>query len=181
MLERWDRLSPNEPCLTSHQKVFLHSSHRLDQELLPVWEPPSTSLFPCPLLPLAPGMTELPLAPPFHSQLFCGVHRCMGCPKLGTWCLGLPLVHHPPSWGPWLHTARHSPRAAWKACGSPPSSAHPEHRNSDGTRALSHSPLPPTPTAPQSSSYSGQNGLSSTRFVRSPISKTKLEYTGTLS
>jgi hypothetical protein len=147
--------------------------------LQPMWEP-SSAFSPCPLLTSALGLRAVP-GSLFCSQLFWGFHWCMGYPKLGTWCLGLPLVHHPQSWGPWLHTARHSPRAAWKACGSPPSSAHPEHRNSDGTRALSHSPLPPTPTAPQSSSYSGQNGLSSTRFVRSPISKTKLEYTGTLS
>ena len=35
MLERWDRLSPNELCLTSHQKTFLCSSQD------PLHSPPS--------------------------------------------------------------------------------------------------------------------------------------------
>ena len=41
MLERWDRLSPNEQRLSFCRKAILHSSHRPDQGLLPAWEPPS--------------------------------------------------------------------------------------------------------------------------------------------
>ena len=58
VIEQWDRLSPNEPCLTSHQKAFLGSNHRPDQGLLPVWEPPSA--------PSLPAISSLwPLGPHF--------------------------------------------------------------------------------------------------------------------
>jgi hypothetical protein len=46
---------------------------------------------PCHLCPSALGMTQLPL---ICSQLFCGsVQWWLGCPRLRTCCLGLPLVH----------------------------------------------------------------------------------------
>jgi hypothetical protein len=105
-------------------------------------------------VPSPPALTSLqpqgsvpPLGPLFYSQIFWVVHRCrcVGCPKQGTWCLGLALVHHPQSWGQWLNTARHPPRAMWKICGSPSTSVHPEHQNSGGTWVLSLlSPVPMT-------------------------------------
>ena len=106
-------------------------------------------LSPCPLLPSAPGLTEQLLGSPFCSQLFCSVQRCLGYPRLKTWYLGLPLVHHPPSWDPWLPTARHLPEDKWKSCSSPSVSAHPEHQIAGRTWVFPHFLLFPTPTAPQ--------------------------------
>ena len=50
----------------------------------------------CPLLPSAPGMSELPpwLAP-ICSQLFQSVQRCLGYLRLITCYLGLPYIHPP--------------------------------------------------------------------------------------
>jgi hypothetical protein len=115
-------LSPNE--LTSFQKAFVRSSHELVQGLALVWEPPSITLSPCPLLPSSPGLTELSRGPPFCSQLLCSIQRCLGCLRLWTWYLGLSLVHHPPSWGQWLHIAKHPPGVVWKACNNPSMSVH---------------------------------------------------------
>lgn len=114
MLEQWDRLSGNELLLTSCSKGFLHSSHRMDKGLLPLWEPHSASLSPCPLLPPILGLAEPPPGTPFCSQLFCSVQWCLGCLRLRTCYLGLLFVHHLPSWGLWLPTARHPPGAARK-------------------------------------------------------------------
>ena len=150
MLEQWDRLSPNEPS-NLLSEAFLCSSHGPDQGLSPLWEPHSASLSPCPLLPSALGLTEPPLGSPFCSQQFLGVQRCLGCPRLRTWCLGLPIVHHTPSWGQGLHIARQPPGATWKACSNPSASAGPEHQNSGGTRVFSHSLFPPMLPAPQES------------------------------
>jgi hypothetical protein len=66
--------------------------------------------------------------PPF--VLSSSMVSSVGCRRLGTWCLGLSLVHYPLSWDQWLHTASQPPGAMEKACGSPPVSACPEHRNS---------------------------------------------------
>lgn len=54
MVEQWDRLS----CAPVANKG-----------LLPAWEP-SCILSPCPILPLAPGLTGQFLGAPFCSQLF---------------------------------------------------------------------------------------------------------------
>jgi hypothetical protein len=94
---------------------------------------------PCPLLPSALGLMSSPWGP--HSVLSSSEVSRVGCQRLGTWCLGLPLVHNPPSWGQWLHTARYPPGASWKACGSLPESTSPDHQNSGGRRVLS--PLSP--------------------------------------
>ena len=141
MLEQWDKFSPKEQCLTSCQKAILYSSHRPDQGLLPVWKPSSV---PLPSPPFGPGPSAAWGG--VYSVLSSSLVSSVGCWRLGTWCLGLPLVHHPPSWSQWLRTARHPLGAAWKACGRPPAPTRPEHRNSGGTRVLS--PLSPTPTAP---------------------------------
>ena len=101
MLEQWDRRSPNKPRLASQQKAFLLSSHGPDQGLSPTWEPPSTPSPPAfsSLWPSDDGVAPPPRGPPICSQLFRGVQRCLGCMRLRTCCLGLPLVHPPPSWG----------------------------------------------------------------------------------
>jgi hypothetical protein len=74
-----------------------------------------------------------------HSVLSSSTVSSVGCWKLGTWCLGLHLVHHPLSWDQWLPTARHPPGAAWKACRTPPVSTCPEHQNSGRMRVFSQS------------------------------------------
>jgi hypothetical protein len=71
-----------------------------------------------------------------------------GAPGIGDCPLSTSTV-----WGQWLHTASCPPGAKWKASGSPPMSACPEHRNSGGTGVLSlplfplhlHSPHNPSP------------------------------------
>ena len=87
MLERWDRLSPKEPSLISRKKVILCSSHRPDQGLLPVWE--------------SSRAASPPPSPPFilqglYSVLSSSAVSSVGCWRLRTLYLGLPLVHHPP-------------------------------------------------------------------------------------
>ena len=159
MLEQWDRLSPNEPS-NLLSEAFLCSSHGPDQGLSPLWEPHSASLSPCPLLPSALGLTEPPLGSPFCSQQFLGVQRCLGCPRLRTWCLGLPIVHHTPSWGQGLHIARQPPGATWKACSNPSASAGPEHQNSGGTRVFSHSLFPPCSLPHRRAELDGSQAIS---------------------
>jgi hypothetical protein len=88
VLERWDRLSPNEQRLTSHQKAFLHSSHGT-RDSHPCRNHPA-HLSPCPLLPLAPGLTSGPLGPPF--VLSSSTVSSMGCQRPRTCYLGLLLV-----------------------------------------------------------------------------------------
>ena len=93
MLERWDRLSPNEPHLISHQKAILCSSQRPDQGLSPVWEPSSTPSLPA-LSSLPPWGRVPPQGP--YSVLSSSAVSSVGCQRLRTWYQGLPLVHHPP-------------------------------------------------------------------------------------
>jgi hypothetical protein len=57
--------------------------------------------------PFVPGAQCHPGVP--YSVLSSSAISSVGWWKLGTWCLGLPLVHHPPSWDQWLHTARYPP------------------------------------------------------------------------
>ena len=145
-----------------------------------MWEPPSAPLYPCPLLPSALGLTERSPSPSFCSQLFQGVQRYMRYPRLGTWCLGLPLIHYPPSWGQWLHTARSPSGASWKASSSPLLSACPEHRNSGQTRALFLPAPSPKPTAPQPATATqtgflrGRLGLYGRKFERNNKTKAKM-------
>ena len=90
MLEGWDKLSPNEPRLTSLQKAIL--CHGPDQGL-------SRENHPAPPLPL-PSPPFIPRAkchsPGFYSGLSSSTVSSVGCWRLRTWYLGLPLVHHPP-------------------------------------------------------------------------------------
>jgi hypothetical protein len=98
MFEQWDQISPKEPNLISHQKAFLRSNHGPDQRLSPRWELPST-LSPLPSPLFCPRLTDLPPEPSFCSQLLHCVQWCIRCLRMRIWCLGLPLVHHPPTWG----------------------------------------------------------------------------------
>ena len=98
MLGQWDRLSPNELCLTSNLKAFLQSSHRQTKDSALRENHPAPPI-PCPLLPSAPGLSERPLGLPFCSQLFCSAHWCLGCLRLRTWCLRLPLCPPPTELG----------------------------------------------------------------------------------
>jgi hypothetical protein len=121
----------------------------MDQGLLPTWET-SSALSHCHLLPSVLGLSAVP-GPRFCSRLFHGVHCCMGCPKLETWCLWLPLVHDPPSrvsgfTQPDTHPGPHGKHAADLPC--PPT-------QSTGTLVgLGFSSTPsfplysPTPTVP---------------------------------
>jgi hypothetical protein len=88
VLGRWKRLSSNELLLTSHQKAFLCSSHRLDQRLTPAWEPPSS--------PSPPDLSSFPLwgqVSPWgrYSVLSSSAISSMGCQRLRTWYGGCPL------------------------------------------------------------------------------------------
>ena len=87
-----ERLS--QPRLTSHQKVFLCCIHGLDYGLLPAWEPLSASSLPA-LSSLISGASA-PRGPLFCSQLCDSAVSSLGCWRLRTWYLGLPLVHHLP-------------------------------------------------------------------------------------
>jgi hypothetical protein len=120
MLEWWDTLSPNELHLTSHQKIFLHSSHGWTKDsCLSGNHPAPPLLLPSP--PFGPGADRAAQGPPFCSQLFRGVQLCLGCQRLRTWYLRLPLIHHPLSWDPVAsHSQTHPPGTMWKAWGSLP-------------------------------------------------------------
>ena len=56
--------------------------------------PVPPALSPCPLLPSSPARV-LPRGP--YSVLRSSGISSVGCQRLRTWCLGLPLVHHQPS------------------------------------------------------------------------------------
>jgi hypothetical protein len=135
MLERWDRLSPNEPRLTSCGKAFLGSSHGPDQ-----------GLSPCPFLPSALGLMSRPRSPHlFSAPLWYPV---WDAGRLRTCYLGLRLVHPRASWD---SVASHSQtptqghvESVWQSSVS----TCPEHRNSGRKRVFSHSLYSPTPTAP---------------------------------
>ena len=131
--------------------------------VLPPWTGPRTlacvetiqrPLSPCPLLPSAPGLSAAP-EPPFCSQLFRGIQH--GMLEAGNLVSRTAPCPPPAEWGHWLPAARHPPGAAWKAYGTPPICACPEHGNAGGSRVLSHSPLSPTPTALQNSKKVGSN------------------------
>ena len=140
LLHTWEALQPNCNQIhtvtkikkkTSRQKAILCSSPGPDQGLLLAWEAfsdPSPRL----LLLLAPKPVP-PRGP--HSVLSSSGVSSVGCWRLGTWCLGLPLVH-PPRAG---STARHPPGASWKVCGQSSKSTCPEHGNSGRARVFSHS------------------------------------------
>ena len=93
MLEQWDRISPNEWCLTSHQKAILCCSHGPDQGLSPAWEP-CNILSPPTLSCLHPWGRMPPLGP--YSVLSSFAISSVGCWRLRTWYLGLSLVHQQP-------------------------------------------------------------------------------------
>ena len=99
-------------------------------------------LFPVPL-PLSPGLCASPgLLFCFH--LLCCIQRRIQ--ETENLVPGAAPCTPPAVWGQCPNTARCPPRATWKASGSPPMSACPEHQNSGGTWALSHSPLSQVPT-----------------------------------
>ena len=83
---------------------------------------------------------------PYSVLRFSSYSIQHGMPETDNLVLGASPCPPPAMWGQWLHTARCSPRAVWKASGSPPMSTCPEHRNSGGMRALS---LPALPLHPQ--------------------------------
>ena len=89
--------------------------------------------------------TEQPLGPSFCSQL--GVQRCLGCPRLRTWYLRLPLVHHLPSWGTVASHSQTLTRGQVESMWQSSRSACPEHRNPGRMRVFLPYPLSPTPTA----------------------------------
>jgi hypothetical protein len=97
VLERWDRLSPNEQRLTFCRKAILHSSHRPDQGLL-ACVGTNKRPRPCPFLPSVLGSVLRGWAGGGHSVLSFSAVSNVGCQRLGTWCLGLSLVHHQLSW-----------------------------------------------------------------------------------
>jgi hypothetical protein len=140
-----ERLS--QPRLTSHQKVFLCCIHGLDYGLLPAWEPLSASSLPA-LSSLISGASA-PRGPLFCSQLCDSAVSSLGCWRLRTWYLGLPLVHHQPCGVSGLHSQVNPPGGVLhEKHVQSPASACPEHWNSGRTRALPHSSLSPTSTAP---------------------------------
>jgi hypothetical protein len=159
MLERWNRLSPKEPHLTSCQKAFLCSSHRPDQGLSPLWEPPSA---------LSPVLSFLqPRSWPSHqglpvcSQLLHGI-QC-GMPEAGN--LVPRTVPCPPP-TEMRSMASHSQtrtRVAWKACSSPPTSAICRPRASElwwdtGSLPSSPPPWPPYLPTPRFKEYHWEGG-----------------------
>ena len=81
-----------------------------------------------------------------YSVLSSSVVSRVGCQRLGTWCLELPLVHHLPS-GVSGFTQPDTHPGLVKSEHQSSVSACPEHWNSGGTRVFSHSlfPLHPQP------------------------------------
>lgn len=101
-----------------------------------MWEPHS-----------APPLTALPFpsrAEGHHRApiLFSAPPLDMGCRRLRTWYLGLPLVHHLSYGVSGLTQPNAHLGLCGKCSGSPPASARPEPRNSGGTWTLSPTPLP---------------------------------------
>ena len=82
----------------------------------------------------------LSLSPLSHNPRAEGV-------TLGHLVSGAAPCPPPAMWGQWLHTARCPPRAKWKASGSPPTSACPEHRWNSG-RACAFPPFLSSPGPP---------------------------------
>ena len=117
----------------------------MDQALSPTWKPSS---IPSPALSsLRPQGPVLPQGP--YSVLSSSVVSSVGCLRLGTWYLGLPLVHHLLSGVSGFTQPDTYPGPRGKCGAVLLWSASPEHRNSDGTQVLSHSHLSPTPMALQ--------------------------------
>ena len=142
MLERWDGLSPKELHLTSHQKAILCSSHRPDQGLSPLWEP-SSAASPPTVSSFHPRVQVLPQGP--YSVLSSSAISSVGCQRLRTWYLGLPLVHHPPCGVSGLTQPDAHPGPSGKCPAALPASACPEHWNSGRTWVFSHSLYSPCP------------------------------------
>jgi hypothetical protein len=149
-----ERLSPKEPpagrpsrspATDRTKDSRLHGNH-------------PAPLSPCSLLPSALGLTEPPLGPPFCSQVFCGIQRCLRCPKLRTcylWPLWGPETSDCPlSTSPWTprtgSIASHSQTPTWGHVESVwESSTHPDHWSSGGTWVFSHSLYSPMPGTQQ--------------------------------
>jgi hypothetical protein len=146
VLERWDRLSLNEPCLTSCQEAFLCCSHRprLRTLIFRLRTLDWVGTTQCPLslypLPLSLGPSAA-LGPLFCCQLLCCMQH--GMPETENLVPGTAPCPPPAVWGQWPNTARCPPRAVWKVSSSSLVSIRPEHRNSGRTRALSPTPLFP--------------------------------------
>ena len=153
LLHTWEALQPNCNQIhtvtkikkkTSRQKAILCSSPGPDQGLLLAWEAfsdPSPRL----LLLLAPKPSSTP-GTPFCPKLFRGIQR--GMLEAGNLVPRAALVHHPPSWV----RAFPRPDSHPGPCGKHPAVLLLLPAQSTGTLAgseLSHSPLFPTPTAPQ--------------------------------
>jgi hypothetical protein len=97
-------------CLITHWKAFLRSSHGLDQRLSPeetTQHPSSAALSSL----QSWGWLNCPHRP--HSVLSSSEMSevsSLRCPRLRPWYLGLPLFHHPLSWG---LVASHSQTHTW--------------------------------------------------------------------
>ena len=133
VLELWDKISPNEHHLTSGQNVFLYSSHG-PRTLAHM----KTTQHPLSFPPFSFGADKVPQGP--HSVLSSSAVSSMGCPRMKTWYLGLPLVHPLPSW----HSVASHP---WKGYSSPSMFTCPEHWNSGGNSGFIPLPLSPTSSA----------------------------------
>ena len=105
MLERWDRLFPNEQRLTFHRKAILCSSYAPDQGFSPAstTSPPALSSLHPRVLPRDP-----------YSVLSSATASSVGCWRLRTWYLGLPLVPHPLCGVSGLTQPDAHPGATWK-------------------------------------------------------------------
>jgi hypothetical protein len=147
VLERWNRLSSNELCLTSCRKAFLSSSHRPDQGLLPTWEPPSTPLSLYSLLPLTLGLTYLHPTPHPLPHSVLSFFKVSGMLRMRTCYLRLPLVHHPPSRAPVASHSQTPTQSHVESMWQSSQSTCPEHWNSAGMWVFSQPLYSPTPTA----------------------------------
>jgi hypothetical protein len=131
----WNRLSPNEPCLISHQKVILCSSLGPDQGLSTAQvgtiqhhlSPALSSLHPRGQVP--PGASILFSAPPLY-------------PAGGGLVPGAAPCQPPAVWGQWHNTARYPPGASWKVWTVLP------HLPAQNTRTLAGLGFSPTPLFP---------------------------------
>jgi hypothetical protein len=82
-----------------------------------VWKLPSAPLSPCSLIPYPRGQV-LPRGP-YSVLSSCVVTSvgCVGCQRLRTWYLGLPLVHHLPCGVSGLVCPPRAPEL-WRVAGS---------------------------------------------------------------
>ena len=105
------------------------------------------SPLPCPILSSSLGPSAALGGGEGYSVLSSSAITSVGCQRLRTWYLGLPLVHHLLCGVSGL-AQPDAHQGYVESVSSPPVSAHPEHWNSGRTRILSHSPISPIPMPP---------------------------------